>query len=219
MIESIKLYISSPGQFFVRRIREEQNRLLPFLILAGAVFADLVNKTVIFYKIGQSNFRSQSAWGQIGGGYFGSIIGQQIAVIEKFALLMVAVSLIGRVLNRRVPMTRILNLLGYCFMPSVIGSLLAAAMWQQFFHMGVFELSVQGAEQIRNAMLASPAYEWQRMVNINVLLWTAVLVFSVMGACWGTRLVRTVLLGVLAVGSALGTDMLLGLVLRKIGVA
>jgi hypothetical protein len=219
MMKSIQLYISNPGQFFVQRIGDEQNRLLPFLILAGAVFADLVNKTVIFYKIGQNNFRSQGAWGQIGGGYFGSIIGQQIAVIEKFALLIIAVSLIGRVLSKRVPMTRIMNLLGYCFFPSLFGSLLAAVMWQRLFHMGVFDVSVQGVEQVRSAMMASPAYEWQRMVNMNVLIWTGILVFSAMGACWGTRLIRTLLLGVIAAGSALGTDLLLGLLLKKLGVA
>src|SRR5262249_3467342 len=161
-----------PVQFFVHRIRDEQNRLLPLLILVGAVLADLVNKTVIFYKIGQNNFKSQAAWGQIGGGYFGSIIGQQVAVIEKFVLLLLAINLIARVLKKKVPMTRIMNLLGYCFLPSVIGSLLAALLWQQLFHMGVFEVSVQGVEQIREAVLASPAFMWQRVVNINVLIWT-----------------------------------------------
>lgn len=218
MMKSIQLYVFNPFQFFADRISDEQNRLLPFMILAGAVLADLVNKTVIFYRIGQGNFKSQSAWGQIGGGYFGSIIGQQIDVIAQFALLMVAVNLIARALNKSVPVTKIMNLLGYCFLPSVIGSLLAALLWQQLFHMGVFEVSVRGVEQIREAVLASPAYMWQRVVNINVLIWTGTLVFSAMGACWGTRFVRTLLLGVLAVGSALGTNLLLGLALRKLGV-
>jgi len=219
MMKSIRLYISNPVQFFVQRIQDEQNRLFPFVILASAILADLIGKTIIFYKIGENNFKNQAAWSQIGGGYFGSVIGQQIAVFEKFVLLMLGVSLIARVLKKQVPMTRIINLLGYCFLPSVLGSLLAAVMWQRLFHMGTFEVSVQGAEQIKDAMLASPAYVWQRMVNINVLIWTGALVFSVMTACWGTRLVRTLVLGVLAVLSAQGTDMLLGFVLQKLGVA
>lgn len=218
MMKSIRLYVFNPAQFFVERVRDEQNRLMPFLILAAAVLADLVNKTVIFYKIGENNFKNQSAWAQIGGGYFGSAIGQDIAIIEKLALLMVAVSLIARVLKKSVSFTKIINLLGYCFFPSLIGSLLAAVMWHQHFHLGAIELSVQGAEQIGAAMMASPAYVWQRMVSINVLIWTGALMFSLMAACWGTRFVRTLLLGVLAAGSAQGTDMLLGFVLQKLGV-
>ncbi|HKF54539.1 MAG TPA: YIP1 family protein [Blastocatellia bacterium] len=219
MMKSAQLYVYNPVQFFGQRVRDEQNRLLPFLILTAAVLADLLCKTIIFYKIGQNNFKSQSAWAQIGGGYFGSVIGQEIAVIEKFVLLMVAMSLVARLLKKRVPMTKIMTLLGYCFLPSVIGSLVAAVIWQQLFHLGIIELSVQGAEQLRTAMLASPAYMWQRMINLNVLIWTAALVLSVMAACWGTRLVRTLMLGILAAGSAQGTDMLLGFLLKKFGVA
>ena len=219
MIKSIQSYILNPVQFFLQRVQDEQNRLLPFLILASAILADLASKTVIFYKIGQSNFQNQSAWAGIGGGYFGSVIGQEIAVIQKMALLMVAVSLIARVQKKKVPIAKVINMLGYCFVPSIIGSLLAAIVWQRLFHIGVIELTVQGAEQIRDAMLASPAYIWQRMIGINVLIWTGALLFSLMAACWGTRLVRTAILGVLAAASAQGTDMLLGFVLTTLGVA
>ena len=218
-MKSIQIYISNPVQFFVQRIQDEQNRLLPFLILIAAVLADLVNKTVIFYKIGQNSFKDQSDWAQIGGGYFGSAIGQEIVVIGKLAFLAVVVYLIARALKKAVPMTRIISLIGYCFVPSLIGSLVGAVVWQRLFHMGAIELTVQGAEQVRDALLSSPAYVWQRMVNINVFIWTGALVFSVMAACWGTRFVRTLVLGVLAVASAQGTDMLVGFVLRKAGVA
>ncbi|PYP89997.1 MAG: hypothetical protein DMF61_02000 [Blastocatellia bacterium AA13] len=219
MMKSIKLYVFDPVQFFVQRVRDEENRLVPFIILAAAVCADLLNKTVIFYKIGQGNIKSQAGWAQIGGGYFGSIIGQEIGIIEKALLVVAAVYLISRFLKNRVPMAKVLNLFGYCFVPSVVGSLLTAAAWQRYLKIGAVELSAEGVQQVQAALLASPAYVWQRVISVNVLIWTGVLLSSVMAACWGTRFVRTLVLGVLAVASAQGTDMLLGLVLKKFGVA
>lgn len=218
MMKSIRLYVFDPVQFFVQRVKDEQNRLVPFLILTGAVIADLLNKTIIFYKIGEGNIRSQAAWAQIGGGYFGAIIGQEMAIIEKAVLVFIAVYLIARILKNRVPVAKVFNLLGYCFVPSVIGSLLTAAAWQRYLKIGALDLSAQGMQQVQSAIIASPAYAMQRVISTNVLIWTGVLLASVMAACWGTRFVRTLILGVVAVASAQGTDMLLGIVLRKFGV-
>jgi hypothetical protein len=218
MIDQMLQYVTEPRQFFSARIQDDRSRFLPFLILIAAPLADLLNKAVVFYKIGRNNFKSQSDWSQIGGGYFGAIIGQQIAVFIKFFLLMVVIYLIARRLRSSIRLSSIMGLLGYCFWPSLVGSLLMAAIYERTLQIGAIELSVAGTAQIGLAMTSSAAYTWQRMVNINVEMWTTILVLSMMAACWRTRFIRTILLAAITVCSIEGTDILSGLLLRRIGV-
>jgi hypothetical protein len=217
MDTNLKLFIFEPTKFFQIRADSEDRSLFAILTIFITFLADLLTKTVVFYKIGIHNLKSQVEWSEFGGGYFGQIIGQQIGLALRYVLVIVAFYLIGRYVFKISSMIKLINLSGYCFIPWLIACIALIIIYSLWLDIGVLHFKSNLEQQLKASIIETRSYLGQRVIGFNAWLWTVILGTAMLSAYWKTKFIKSLVVMALAIAVVIGADMVGGSVLQRLG--